>query len=335
MVHPGCCRRHGSEVKIDLGLFGHGYYYLPKDPVLILNAWSLPAPTSESISFMTNPCNLHFGEAKHLWVLTSLPHQEADYLLGNGDLDGLIFAATSKQSHDKEVTKGHQMVYINEVACYMNFKTFTEVIHMHPDKLKLAMKKFATVWGGLDLTKNYRLIPDLGVRQRGSSFVSPFQFLQGLGGSTLCCTFEKYIWALRSWKHEASTSRLFIKYPGKQKMLDEAGKHGEYQLFKQSYVPEWDKVGQWRCLMVNLALSISLFTLDLPLANCNSLSWTTACGRMDGVWRNLACREFAPPSLSIALTPSFRLSKSNLDQCNFMIREGRTWAEISKAQAEI
>lgn len=41
-------------------------------------------------------------------------------------------------------------------ACYMDFKTFTEIIHMRLDKLQLAMKKFAAVWGGLDLTKNYR-----------------------------------------------------------------------------------------------------------------------------------------------------------------------------------
>lgn len=38
----------------------------------------------------------------------------------------------------------------------MDFKTFTEIIHMRLDKLQLAMKKFAAVWGGLDLTKNYR-----------------------------------------------------------------------------------------------------------------------------------------------------------------------------------
>ncbi|KAG1860110.1 hypothetical protein F4604DRAFT_1684485 [Suillus subluteus] len=292
--------------------------------------------------------------SKVILVLTSLPHQEADYLLGNGDLDGLIFAATSKQSHDKEVTKGHQMVYINEVACYMNFKTFTEVIHMHPDKLKLAMKKFATVWGGLDLTKNYRLegvlllwpgILECQAASHDHNAISLLDSIAWDGTQTHHPTtqliipetkFDPRITEPVVVKHEASTSRLFIKYPGKQKMLDEAGKHGEYRLFKQSYVPEWDKVGQWRCLMVNQALSISLFTLDLPHWPTEiPMSWTTACGRMDGVWRNLACREFAPPSLSIALTPSFRLSKSNLDQCNFMIREGRTWAEISKAQAEI
>ncbi|KAG1817622.1 uncharacterized protein BJ212DRAFT_1480177 [Suillus subaureus] len=261
------------------------------------------------------------------WVLTSLPHQEADYLLGNGDLDGLIFTATSKQLCGKEVPKGHKMVYINEVllmwhtidmspknclqVCYMNFKTFTEVIHMHLDKLELAMKKFAAVWGGLDLTKNYREAPVLF--HLSSS-------LRDRGDSTLCCTFEKYIWALHRlegmlplwpgilecWaashdhnaislldsiardgtqthrpttqliipgtkfdphitepvvvKHESSASRLFIKYPGKQKMLDEAEKHGEFQLFKQSYVPEWDKA--LFCIFIHPGSSM--------LANCNS-----------------------------------------------------------------
>jgi hypothetical protein len=55
-------------------------------------------------------------------------------------------------------------------------------------------------------------------------------------------------------KRESSASRQFIKYPGKQKMLDEAKECGEYRLFMQPYVPEWDEVGQWRCLMVNQAL---------------------------------------------------------------------------------
>ena len=50
------------------------------------------------------------------WVLTSLPNQEAEYLLKHVDLDGLIFAATPQQSHGKEVPAGHQMVYINEVV---------------------------------------------------------------------------------------------------------------------------------------------------------------------------------------------------------------------------
>lgn len=41
-------------------------------------------------------------------------------------------------------------------ACYMDFQTFTEIIHMRLDKLQIAMQSFAAVWGGLDLTKNYR-----------------------------------------------------------------------------------------------------------------------------------------------------------------------------------
>lgn len=41
------------------------------------------------------------------------------------------------------------------------------------------------------------------------------------------------------------------------------------------------------------------------------------------------------PSLSVALTYLFRLRKNNPDKCNFMIREGGTRAEISKAQTEI
>jgi hypothetical protein len=50
------------------------------------------------------------------WVLTSLPCQEVDYLLGIADLYGLIFVATSQQSRGAEVPKGHKMVHINEVV---------------------------------------------------------------------------------------------------------------------------------------------------------------------------------------------------------------------------
>jgi hypothetical protein len=41
-------------------------------------------------------------------------------------------------------------------ARYMNFRTFSEIIFMSLDKLQEALANFAAVWGGLDLTKNYR-----------------------------------------------------------------------------------------------------------------------------------------------------------------------------------
>lgn len=63
------------------------------------------------------------------WVLTSLPCQEADYLLGILDLDGLIFEATSQQSRGKEVPIGHKMIYINEVVGYMGIYD----LHYGPD----------------------------------------------------------------------------------------------------------------------------------------------------------------------------------------------------------
>ncbi|KAG2335363.1 hypothetical protein BDR05DRAFT_559914 [Suillus weaverae] len=134
------------------------------------------------------------------------------------------------------------------------------------------------------------------------------------GDVALCCTFEKYVWALRRlegvlpvWpgtlecraashdcntielldsialdvtkshrpttqlitpgekpgargyqpvvvKREASASRHLTKYPLNKKILSNTEKHGEYRLFTQPYVLEWDLVGQWRCLMVNQAL---------------------------------------------------------------------------------
>ncbi|KAG1808888.1 uncharacterized protein BJ212DRAFT_1302789 [Suillus subaureus] len=244
---------------------------------------------------MTNPCNLRFGEAKPQILISSpIP------IPVNSHISRFYIQAAC----GKEVPKGHKMVYINEVV------KLPAVIHMHPDKLELAMKKFATVWGGLDLTKNYRLEGMLllwpgilkcwaashdhnaislldSIAQDGTQTHRPMTQLIVPGTK-----FDPHITKPVVVKHEASASRLFIKYPGKQKMLNEAEKHGEYQLFKQLYVPEWDKpAGGWM--------------------------------------------EFAPPSLSITLTLSFRLSKSNPDQCNFMICEGRMWAEISKAQAEI
>lgn len=52
-------------------------------------------------------------------------------------------------------------------------------------------------------------------------------------------------------KCEASTSSQHIKYPWNEQMPDD--REG-YQLLMQPYVPEWDQVGQWRCLMVDRAL---------------------------------------------------------------------------------
>jgi hypothetical protein len=50
------------------------------------------------------------------WVLTSLPENEADYLLSHSDLEGLIFTATTGQLCGKEVLLGYRLVHINEVV---------------------------------------------------------------------------------------------------------------------------------------------------------------------------------------------------------------------------
>jgi hypothetical protein len=55
-------------------------------------------------------------------------------------------------------------------------------------------------------------------------------------------------------KREASASSQHIKYPWNGKTPKDLKKYGEYQLLMQPYVPEWDQVGQWRCLMVDRAL---------------------------------------------------------------------------------
>ncbi|KAG1771566.1 hypothetical protein EV702DRAFT_1201881 [Suillus placidus] len=310
------------------------------------------------------------------WVLTTLPHQEAEYLLGIVDLDGLIFAATSQQSRGKEVPEGQRMVHINEVllmwhtidmspksclqACYMNFKTFAEIIHMRLDKLQVAMENFAAVWGGLDLTKNHREAPML-FRPPGSS--------RARGDVTLCCTFEKYVWALRRlegvlpvWpgtlecraashdcntidlldsialditkshrpmtqlitpgempgargyqpvvvKREASASRHLAKYPLNKKILStDTEKHGEYRLFTQPYVLEWDLA--LFCIFIHPGSS--------KLANPGS--HVLAPSLREGGW---------------SLKELGLLRKTNPDQCNFMIREGGTRAEIATADTEI
>ncbi|KAG2362862.1 hypothetical protein BDR07DRAFT_1405696 [Suillus spraguei] len=319
------------------------------------------------------------------WVLTPLPHQEADYLLDNEDLNGLIFVT---QSHGKEVPEGHQMVYINEVllmwhtidvssnnclqARYMSFKTFVEIIQMRFDKLQSAMQNFAAVWGGLDLTKIDSEAPVL-FRQSDSS--------RDQEDSTVCCTFERYVRLLRRleavlpvWpgvlecrvasyerniinlldsiarditqthrpktqvvnsktnlhlhypermvvKREGSASRRLIKYTSDRKQLDEAMKYGNggHQLFMQPYVPEWDEVGQWRCLMVGMALfCIFIHPGSYTLADHNAR--VLAYGLREDGW---------------TLNELGQLRKNNPDQCSFMIREGGTREEIARAQQEI
>ncbi|KAG2060476.1 hypothetical protein BDR06DRAFT_947813 [Suillus hirtellus] len=120
-------------------------------------------------------------------------------------------------------------------------------------------------------------------------------------------------------KHEASVSRQFIKYLMKQKMLDEVKECGEYQLFMQLYVPEWDEVGQWCCLMVNQAL----FCIFIHPGS-SRLTYHNSCvldhSLQEDGW---------------SLKELGMLRKSNPDHCNFMTCEGGTRAEISQAQAEI
>jgi hypothetical protein len=52
-------------------------------------------------------------------------------------------------------------------------------------------------------------------------------------------------------KREASASSQHVEYPWNGKMPDDPE---GYQLLMQPYVPEWDQVGQWRCLLVDRAL---------------------------------------------------------------------------------
>jgi hypothetical protein len=54
-------------------------------------------------------------------------------------------------------------------------------------------------------------------------------------------------------KREASASSRHIEYPWNEKMKIPDDPE-ECQLLMQPYVPAWDKVGQWRCLMVDRAL---------------------------------------------------------------------------------
>ncbi|KAG2057191.1 hypothetical protein BDR06DRAFT_1037468 [Suillus hirtellus] len=206
------------------------------------------------------------------WVLTSLPHQEVEYLLGIMDLDGLIFVATSQRLSSKEVPKGHRVVHINEVllmwhtidtstknclqACYMNFRTFSEIIFMSLDRLQKAMANFAAVWGGLDLTKNHRLEDVLPVWpgtlecRAASHDRNTISLLDSIAQditkshrpTTQLITPESKPAACACQhvvvKHEASTSSQHIKYPWNEEMpTDQEG----YQLLMQPYVPEWDQ----------------------------------------------------------------------------------------------
>jgi hypothetical protein len=56
-------------------------------------------------------------------------------------------------------------------------------------------------------------------------------------------------------KQEGNTSRQHIKYPWNRKIPPNVkDKKRDFDLYVQPYVPEWDQVSQWHCIMVNGAL---------------------------------------------------------------------------------
>ncbi|KAG2070473.1 hypothetical protein BDR04DRAFT_1118338 [Suillus decipiens] len=171
---------------------------------------------------------------------------------------------------------------------------FIEIIQMHFDKLQLAMQKFATMWGGLDLTKIDRLeaiLPVwLGILESrvASHEYNNIALLDSVAWDiththwpmtqlvTLETKLHLYYTEHMVVKHEDSTSRQFMKYTTKQKHVNEAKKYGngDHHLFMQPYVPEWDKVGQWHCFMVGGGL-LCIFTHpgSYMLANRNAPVW--------------------------------------------------------------
>jgi hypothetical protein len=52
-------------------------------------------------------------------------------------------------------------------------------------------------------------------------------------------------------KREGRQSRASIKIPWNGNPPQQVSECGNYRWLVQSWVPEWDRVGQWRCLMVN------------------------------------------------------------------------------------
>ncbi|OAX34182.1 hypothetical protein K503DRAFT_803796 [Rhizopogon vinicolor AM-OR11-026] len=120
-----------------------------------------------------------------------------------------------------------------------------------------------------------------------------------------------------SWilKCEASQSKNHTKIlwdGGMPCNLEEGG----CRWMVQHYVPEWARVGQWRCLMVDMA---PFYIIHEPSQNPGSSSLTLPYCREDG-WtlKELTC-----------------MLTSNPDQQDFMSREGGTREQIQAANDEI
>ncbi|OJA20179.1 hypothetical protein AZE42_12829 [Rhizopogon vesiculosus] len=150
------------------------------------------------------------------WVLTNLPCQELKYLTGIKHLNGLIFEA--QPDENDQVPADHAMVHINEVLlmwhtiytlpnsdlqpCYMDFQTFSEIIFMSQEKLQQAMKGFAAIWGGLDMTKNpfeapVHFHPADCPQQAGESPVHFYSSDCPQQAGELHCTLQAFMLALR------------------------------------------------------------------------------------------------------------------------------------------
>ncbi|KAG1759658.1 hypothetical protein EDD22DRAFT_849099 [Suillus occidentalis] len=141
-------------------------------------------------------------------------------------------------------------------AHYMDFRTFSEIIFMSLDRLQESLANFATIWGGLDLTKNHRLEDMLPVWPgtfecwAASCDCNNISLLDSIAQdvtkshrpTTLLITPESKSAALDPCvvvKREASASSQHIEYPWNGKMPDDPE---GYQLLMQPYVPEWDQV---------------------------------------------------------------------------------------------
>lgn len=103
-------------------------------------------------------------------------------------------------------------------------------------------------------------------------------------------------------KREGRQSRANIKNPWNSNPPQQEPKCGDYRWLVQSWVPEWDRVGQWRCLMVNQTV---FHIINDPTGHVvpGQSSSMKARTREDG-WtlQELAQYETISPSLSLSLT---------------------------------
>ena len=83
-------------------------------------------------------------------------------------------------------------------------------------------------------------------------------------------------------KREGSRSNDHMRIPWDRKMPGDLEVIGGYRWMIQSYVPEWRQVGQWRCIMVDMAPCYIIHDHARNPGSVTRSSSVSACLREDG-----------------------------------------------------